>query len=142
MNPFHMKRRVQFAETDVAGVLHFANYYRFMEEVEHAFWRSLGLSVMTQFEGRSISWPRVATSCEYHAPVAFEDEIDLALSVVDVGRCSITYQVAFTCDDRRVATGRIKAVCCGMTDGVFQAVAIPPPIRATLTEAAKMHRGT
>ena len=36
---FEMTRRVQFAETDMAGVMHFANYFRLIEEVEHAFYR-------------------------------------------------------------------------------------------------------
>ena len=33
---FRMTRRVAFAETDLAGVLHFANYFRYMEEIEHS----------------------------------------------------------------------------------------------------------
>ena len=36
---FTIKRRVQFSETDMAGIMHFANYFRLMEEVEHAFLR-------------------------------------------------------------------------------------------------------
>ena len=39
---YRMNRRVQIADTDFAGVLHFSNYFRFMEEIECAFWRSLG----------------------------------------------------------------------------------------------------
>lgn len=69
---FTIKRRVQFAETDLAAILHFANYYKFMEEVEHSFWRSVGQSVMTETDGAVISWPRVKTGCEYFAPAHFE----------------------------------------------------------------------
>jgi acyl-CoA thioesterase FadM len=39
---FSINRRVQFAETDMAGIVHFSNYFRWMEEVEHAFFRSVG----------------------------------------------------------------------------------------------------
>jgi len=53
---FSISRRVQFAETDMAGVVHFSNYFRWMEEVEHAFFRSVGLSVVMQHQGRDISW--------------------------------------------------------------------------------------
>ena len=38
-------RRVTFAETDLAGILHFSNSFRYMEEAEHAFFRSLGFRV-------------------------------------------------------------------------------------------------
>ena len=135
--PFHMKRQVQFAETDLAGVLHFANYYRFMEEAEHAFLRSLGLSVITEHEGQEISWPRVSTGCEYFSAVAFEDEIDLAVRVGELGRSSVSYEIEFTIGDRRIALGHTKAVCCTMVKGVFTSIPIPPQIRETLAEAAK-----
>ncbi|MGD2111461.1 MAG: hotdog domain-containing protein, partial [Phycisphaerae bacterium] len=72
---FVITRRVQFAETDMASVLHFANFYRLMEEVEHAFWRSYDLSVMTEENGHVIGWPRVSTSCDYFQPLRFEEEV-------------------------------------------------------------------
>ena len=42
---FSLTRRVQFSETDMAGIMHFSNFFKMMEEVEHAFFRSVGLSV-------------------------------------------------------------------------------------------------
>jgi acyl-CoA thioesterase FadM len=65
---FTVSRRVQFCETDLAGVLHFSNYYRLLEEVECAFWRAQGLSVIGSDGEKTISWPRVSSSCEYYAP--------------------------------------------------------------------------
>ena len=68
---FTLTRRVQFAETDLAGVMHFANYFRWMEEIEHAFFRSMGLSIMSEHDGHPIGWPRGRVSCEYFGPVRF-----------------------------------------------------------------------
>lgn len=129
---FVISRRVQFAETDMAGVLHFANFYRLMEEVEHAFWRSVGLSVMTEDGGREIGWPRVATSCEYFAPAHFEEELELALKVANVGDRSVTYEVEFRSGGRHIATGRMTVVCCTTCKGEFQAVSIPDSLRRKL----------
>ena len=42
---FKLTRRIEFAETDMAGIVHFANFYRMMEVTEHAFFRSLGFSL-------------------------------------------------------------------------------------------------
>ena len=42
---FVYHRRVTFAETDMAGIVHFSNFYRYMEEAEHAFLRSRGLRI-------------------------------------------------------------------------------------------------
>ncbi len=130
---FQTNRRVQFAETDAAGVLHFSNYYRYMEEVEHAYWRSLGLGVMAPEGDRLVSWPRVASSCEYFAPAAFEDEITLSLTVAHVGERSITFEVEFELDGKRLALARATAVCCATKHGgSFEPIAIPNHIRTKL----------
>ena len=117
---FVTTRRVHFSETDRAGVLYFAHYYRFMEEAEHAFWRSLGLPVIAEIDGHETSWPRVATSCEYFAPVRFDDQLELALTVASIGDRSVTYEVEFRCDDRRIAIGRMTVVHCTIDQGGFQ----------------------
>ena len=43
---FNVERRVEFSETDMAGIMHYSNFFRFMETAEHAFYRSLGHSVV------------------------------------------------------------------------------------------------
>ena len=93
---FAITRQVQFAETDMAGVMHFSNYFRLMEEVEHAWWRSLGLSVFMTDETRpKLSWPRVNVACEYAAPARFEDTLELRHRVTRVGEKSVEQEVAF-----------------------------------------------
>ena len=42
---FRCRQRVEFADTDMAGIVHFSNFFRYMERAEHEFLRSLGLSV-------------------------------------------------------------------------------------------------
>jgi len=131
---FTQQRMVQFAETDLAGVMHFSNYYRIMEELEHAFWRSLDQSVVMRGGGGegSISWPRVATSCEYNEPARFEDVLDLTLTVAKVGDRSVTYEVSFHRDGRQIAFGKMTAVCTVMHHGRFEPAAIPGEIREKL----------
>ena len=132
--PFRLTRRVLFHETDMAGVMHFSNFFRLMEEVEHAWWRSLGRSVHGGQGADVVSWPRVAATCEFTAPIRFEDELELLLSVGDVGSKSITVRVEFRLAGKRVAGGEMRAVCCRMEAGAFQALPIPAEIRAQLLE--------
>src|SRR5438445_4034138 len=47
---FSILRRIQFSETDMAGIVHFANFFRMMAEVEHAFLRTVGLRVSMQYD--------------------------------------------------------------------------------------------
>lgn len=130
---FRYRRRVQFAETDTAGVLHFSNYFRLMEEAEHAWWRSCGLTV---YEGNlrddGVSWPRVATDCQYLAPVRFDDEIDIDVQLVRMGQRSVEFRFEFRLGERSIARGFIKAACCAMTPAGFQSQDIPERIRTIL----------
>ncbi len=129
---FRMTRRVAFAETDMAGVLHFANYLRYMEEIEHAFWRSAGLSVVVREAERSVSWPRVAVHCTYRAPAHFEDELELVLSLTKIGGRSLEFAVDFFRGSERLAEGRYTTVCVEMSGGSFKTTAIPEEIRRVL----------
>jgi len=132
---FSIRRRIQFAETDMAGVLHFSNYFRLMEEVEHEFWRSLGRTVFMR-ESPYISWPRVSVQCEYISPLRFEDQIDLRFKVTKVGSKSLHYEVEFVRDGERCAHGKITAVCCATgPGGEFAATEIPKEIRLKLEKS-------
>ena len=68
---FKKMRRVEFADTDMAGILHFANYVRYVEEAEHDFVRSLGASVYPQGEegDHPVVFPRLSLRFEYFRPV-------------------------------------------------------------------------
>lgn len=127
---FSITRCVQFAETDMAGVMHFSNYFRWMEEVEHAFFRSLGMHVVQEHAGETISWPRVHVSCEYFGPVRFENEVEVRLVVTDISKKSVTYEAIFSHAGERRARGRIKMVCCRMKNQSFESIPIPDSIRS------------
>src|SRR6185295_6570825 len=60
VSDYRLKRRVLFYETDLAGIVHFSCYFRYMEEAEHALWRQAGLSIAPK--GAEIGFPRVAAS--------------------------------------------------------------------------------
>lgn len=127
-----IKHRVAFSETDMAGVVHFSNYFRMMEAVEHDFFRQLGLSIVMTHEALEIGWPRVAASCEFFGPLRFEDEVELVMTVTKVGEKSFNYEVEFLWEGRRVALGKMTSVCCEMLDTGMRAIPIPEGIRRKL----------
>ncbi len=111
---FSLTRRVAFSETDAAGLVHFANFFRYMEDAEHAFLRSLGLRVHHDHEAGTAGFPRVSAACDYLAPLRFEDEFVIDLRVAGKTAKAITYAFTFTRPDGndtiRVATGRLTVV--------------------------------
>lgn len=136
---FKLTRRVEFAETDMAGIVHFANFFRMMEATEHAFFRSLGLTIHGHDEGGTTGWPRVSASCDFRAPLRFEDEVEIHLLVAEVRTRSIRYVFIFrkVADGTEVARGEVVAVCASVekTTGRLSAVPIPEAMRASIQPA-------
>ena len=131
---FTITRRVEFSETDAAGIVHFANFYRYMEYAEHAFFRSLGHSIVNPALG--VGWPRVHCNCDYKKPLKFEDEVEIQLLVSAKTSKSISYQFRFRVDGAEVARGAFTIVCVRKTEaGGMKAATIPPEL-AALIEAA------
>jgi acyl-CoA thioester hydrolase len=103
----------------MAGVVHFSNFLRYMEEAEHALWREAGLSIVPP--DSDLGFPRVAASIEFHAPLHFEEEFEVHIRVAAISKRSIQYASTITRNDTKVASGTVTAVCVRKT---------PPPMRA------------
>lgn len=114
---FKTQRRVEFRDTDTAGIVHFSNFFAYMEQAEHAFLRSLNLGVICEIDGQNISWPRVNAECNYRNAIRFEEIIDIHLTVTKIGTKSITYGFKFYRDETPIADGSITAVCCRFDHG-------------------------
>ena len=80
---FKFVRIVEFSETDMAGIVHFSNYCKYMEAAEHRFFRSIGYSIVADQTDPQVGWPRVQVEFDYKKPLRFEDEIEIHLLVED-----------------------------------------------------------
>ena len=128
---FILHRRVQFYETDVAGIVHFSWFFRYMEEAEHALWREAGLSIHPP--GAEIGWPRVAASFDFNRALRFEDEFDIRLRIADITRKTIRYACLLTKDDEPIATGELTIACVRKRpDEPMKAIDIPEEIAKRL----------
>ena len=115
---FRTKRLVTFADTDCAGLAHFAGYFRYMEDAEHEFLRSLGLSVQHGLEdGSTIGFPRISAHCEYSRAVRFEDVLDIHLWISKLRKSVIEYSCILSCEGEEVARGQIVVIACKVKKG-------------------------
>ena len=128
-------RRVEFSETDQAGIVHYSNFFRYMEACEHDFFRTLGTSIVDKTSG--VGWPRVHATCEYSKPLFFEDEFTITLRVTGKTSKSISYEFFFTKDGDEIANGGLT-ICCVRRDdtGAMKAADIPTDLAAKIEVAA------
>lgn len=127
-----MTHRVEFADTDMAGIMHFANFFRFMERTEHAFLRSMGTSVHAHHEGQTFGWPRVHVECDFVKPLRFEDEVEVELRVREKRERSLVYDFTFRklqdgAATDEVARGSFITVCVSIDPELGKMKAVPIP---------------
>ena len=124
----------------MAGIVHYSNFFRYMEAAEHAFFRSLGFSIVNRNALPQIGWPRVHAHCDYHAPLRFEDEFEVHLLVTEKKSKALSYQFRFRKlndpDEKEVARGKLTVVCVAHhTDGTMSATHIPEEIASKIEVA-------
>ena len=108
---FLVSNRVQFRDTDAAGIMHFSAFITYMEQAEHAFLRSLDMSVMKfRIDQMEISWPRVSVQCDYVAPLRFEQEFTVSLTIEKLGRKSVRYGFQFSSSETTVGLHLVEQI--------------------------------
>jgi acyl-CoA thioester hydrolase len=137
MQSIVVQRQVEFAETDMAGIVHFSQFFRWMESAEHAFFRQLGLSIHSRVGERTYGWPRVSCKFDYKRPLTFEDRFETHLELVRVGNSSLTFRCRIVKDGTLMAEGESTSVCVEeASGGVLRKAEIPVEIRTRLTADA------
>jgi acyl-CoA thioester hydrolase len=137
---FRLTRTVEFCETDMAGIMHFSHFFRWMEACEAGFYRTLGLPLISFVPGNVVGWPRVSASCDYKAPLRFNDTVEVRLLVKEVRSKAVVYVFQFRKLDGTgrvvpavVAQGEIAAVCVTSdATGKMIAQPIPAEVKAKL----------
>ncbi len=133
---FSITRRVEFHETDAAGLMHFSNFYRWMEVCEHEGFRALDLAMMsTTTDGVRRGWPRREASCSFVRPLRCGDLVRVTGTVIEVKNVSVAYEFVFEKDRAgkwtEVARGRMTTVHVRQdAEGRMEADPLPANVRA------------
>lgn len=129
---FRYARRVQFADTDLAGIVHFSTMFKYMEEAEHALWRACGLSIAER-KG-VLGWPRLNAALEFRNPLRFEDEFEVLVRITALKTRTIEYEFVLRRAETLIAVGRMSCICARkQPDGTMRAAEIPPEITSKLS---------
>ncbi len=134
MREFQITRRVEFSDTDMAGIMHFSNFFRFMEVAESDFLRARDLSVSWIEGGVKWGFPRVSATCDYQKPAKFSDVLTIAVTLEKLGKKSASYRFDFTNQrGEPVAVGRMTSVFCrSLGPEQIESLEIPHEMRAKL----------
>jgi len=138
------RRRVRFVETDAAGIVHFSNFFRFMEEAEDVFWKSIGQVVHGGGECGTLAWPRTDAQCQWFAPLKYDDEFEVHLRVAEKNDKTVVFAFDYNLIEgdtsQRVAEGRVTCICTtyDRQTGKMKAAPIPAEIDALIDVAPEV----
>jgi YbgC/YbaW family acyl-CoA thioester hydrolase len=111
--------------------VHFSWYFKYMEEAEHALWRSVGMSIAPR--EADVGFPRVNATCDFKAPLKFEDDVEVHVVVETIGRRSIRYAFTLRRGTEVMATGTMTSACVRHdTEGRVQSIEVPESVREKL----------
>ena len=129
---FKRSFRVHWVDTDIAGVMHFSNFFRYFEACEEEFYRSLSLPLTDIRDRFGVMLPRVEARCQYKAACRFDEQIDVTLKVRGVEEKTISYdfQVVRQSDGKLAAEGFVK---CIAVNSEWKAIPLPAEVARTVS---------
>ena len=105
------RRKVNYYETDMMGMVHHSNYIRWMEEARIDYMDQLGFSY-AQMEADGIYSPVISVACEYKHPCTFGEEITVSVSAESFN--GVVLKVAYEMKNRKD-----ELICTGRSEHVF-----------------------
>src|SRR6266542_6070795 len=107
-----VQRRIEWPDTDASGMYHNTAAFRFIEVAETALLERLGF--IHEVYGRH---PRAHIEADFLLPLRFRDVVDIHLTVVAVGRTSITYRFEMSSRGKVAVRGTVVAVLLDKAGG-------------------------
>ncbi len=120
-----VERRVEWMDTDAAGIYHWTTAFRFAESAEAALHTALGIADVTFG-----ATPRVHVEADFERALVFNEVVEVELAVRAVGRTSVDYALVITGSDGPAVAGAIKA--CFIDRSTRRAAPWPDAIRERL----------
>ncbi len=101
-----VREKVRFVETDMMGVVHHSNYFRWFEIARVEYLRQVGI-LLTDMMAEDIVFPITNVDCKYVASAKFDDYILIEAVLANVSKVKMvfTYRVLREQDGALLATG-------------------------------------
>jgi acyl-CoA thioesterase FadM len=127
-----LNRRIEWMDTDAAGIYHWTTVFRLAEAAEAALHTALGIADFTFG-----ATPRVAVQASFARPLRFNDPVEVDLAVTRIGRTSVEYALEVRNDAGPAASGSVKSCLIDRESG--RAIPWPDAIREQLSGAGPQH---
>jgi acyl-CoA thioester hydrolase len=122
--------RVYYEDTDLAGIVYYANYLKFIERGRSEWVRALGVDQTALRSDEGIVFAVRRVEADYLRPARFGDDLLVTTRLSSIGGARIVVEQEITRAGERLFQAMIVLVC--LTDD-GHAARIPPEVRAKLS---------
>lgn len=129
---FETRLPVQWADIDIAGIMYFAAYWRFVERAEMEMFGELGFAYSTVFDELDFWLPRVHAEAHYHAPARMDDWLRMRTHIDKVGASSLTWTTVVFNERTGEAGAVFRVTVACMDRSTAKSRAMPASLRAAL----------
>ncbi len=130
---------VQWGDVDLAGVVYFPHFFRYVDIAEAEFYHSLGPTVLELEESLGIRLPRVEATCRFLKPARFCDRLSVTLEIEQFGAKTVRYLFDVKRGDEAIAEGHLVIATVSIAD--FKAIPLPQKLRELLQPYAPPEGG-
>lgn len=124
---FRTTLRVRFGDEDHARIAYFPRIIHFFHCAFEDFFDHQGHPYRRVLDEDGFGWPAVHLETDFHSPIRFGDDLDIDVSVAELGTKSATFVYEASVAGRQAASARITVACIDMK--TFRGVPIPDVFR-------------
>lgn len=129
MTPHQFVTRVYYEDTDLAGIVYYANYLKFIERARTEWVSGLGIDQMALKAAEGIVFAVRRVEADYLRPARFGDDLTVETRLTTIGGARLVLDQVVLRGGERLFQAVVTLVC--MTeDG--HAARVPPVVRARL----------
>ncbi len=123
------RTRVYYEDTDLAGIVYYANYLKFIERARTEWVTSLGIDQMALRAAHGIVFAVRRIEADYLRPARFGDDLTVETAPQSIGGARLVLEQTVLCKGERLFASVVTLVCL-TEDG--HAARLPAEMRARL----------
>lgn len=145
MTTHTIQYRVQWGDTDAAGIVFYPNYFRWFDHTGLEFLRALGLPLETLIRQHQIILPIIDAGCRFHHPARYSDLLTIETTITEMRARTFRFEYRVSCAGEITGRGYEVRGCVrspASADGKLELIAFPEEIRSRLAEGPVHKRDT
>lgn len=127
-----MRDRVRWSDVDIAGIIYFGAYVRFIELAETELFRELGYAYSEMFELLEIWLPRVHLDFDFYKPALMDDELLMRTHIERLGTSSLTLKIVVHILRSNEVAATATLIVAAVDRKTMKSRPLPPQFRSDL----------